>query len=253
MALLLNNMSGRRLMMKREDCCSDEQEKASGLRQANNYDMAQTICMFRKYLLAKTQHYNVGKSNMEESQLQLKRHIITTPSAPFIPPKFSSNLARPPTLLEQELLPGMRYDETESKSTNAKSSREELITIFYAGTVNVYSNVPHDKAQAIMLLARESSSPKSEVTKIPLLHQPRKSFCNLQSDLPIARKRSLQYFLEKRRQRLVDKSPYFHLKTKNEKNEPTTNNEKQKSLSLSPFPSRLGFFIPVSTNQVANG
>ncbi|KAK0590802.1 hypothetical protein LWI29_031881 [Acer saccharum] len=139
-------MSGRRFMMKTEDCCSDDQEKAGGLRQANNYDMAQTICMFRKYLLAKTHHYNVGKSNMEESQ-QLKRHIITTtiPSAPFIPPKFSSNLARPPTLLEQELLPGMRYDETESKSTNAKSSREEL-TIFYAGTVNVYSNVPHDKA-----------------------------------------------------------------------------------------------------------
>ncbi|KAK4845745.1 hypothetical protein QYF36_008638 [Acer negundo] len=94
---------------------------------------------------------------------------------------------------------------------------------------------------------------KSEVTKTPLLHHPRKSFCNLQSDLPIARKRSLQYFLEKRRQRLVDKSPYFHLKTKKEKSEPTTNNEKQKSLSLSPFPSRIGFFIPVSTNKVANG
>ncbi|KAK2662904.1 hypothetical protein Ddye_001478 [Dipteronia dyeriana] len=215
-------MSGRRFMMKTEDSCSDDaqfsikinkknmssndQEKAGGLRQANNCDMAQTVCMFRKYLLAKTQH-NVGKSNMEESQ-QLKRHIISTPSAPLIPPKFSSNLARPPTLLEKELLPGMRYDdETESKSTNAKSSREEL-TIFYAGTVNVYSNVPHDKAQAIMLLARESSSPKplvdmtkSEVTKTPLLHEPRKSFYNLQSDLPIARKRSLQYFLEKRRQR----------------------------------------------------
>ena len=67
-----------------------------------SYDMSQTICLFKKYLTRFQQ--NKRKSNMEESEVFKRRT-----SRPLLPPKFGSNLNRPAYLLEQALLPVLRY------------------------------------------------------------------------------------------------------------------------------------------------
>ncbi|KAH9292916.1 hypothetical protein KI387_041895, partial [Taxus chinensis] len=70
---------------------------------------------------------------------------------------------------------------------SGKQSGSAQLTIFYGGMVNVYDDISADKAQAIMLLAS---------TLKPI--QNNGSQPTTKSDLPIARKNSLQRFLEKR-------------------------------------------------------
>lgn len=66
--------------------------------------MSQTVCLFRKYLLARSQH-NIGKADMEELEVMNK-----SPSSPSLPPKFNrKSLFRPPSLLERKLFPEFRY------------------------------------------------------------------------------------------------------------------------------------------------
>ncbi|XP_075495832.1 protein TIFY 9-like [Primulina tabacum] len=81
------------------------------------------------------------------------------------------------------------------------------MTIFYNGTVAVFDVSSH-KAQDILKLAEEGGLPKSaecsksKQTAQYLLHA-------LNGDLPIARRKSLHSFLEKRKERLVMESPYL--------------------------------------------
>uniref|UniRef100_A0A2C9VJF7 Protein TIFY n=1 Tax=Manihot esculenta TaxID=3983 RepID=A0A2C9VJF7_MANES len=113
---------------------------------------SQILSMFRKYLYSKTQNDVVGKTNMEESEAIKLKH-----AARFTP--------RQASLLEQKLLRGIRKEEKQSEF-DGKSSAAQL-TIFYAGTINVYNNVPAHKAQAIMLLAGESSTSKPASVELP--------------------------------------------------------------------------------------
>ncbi|KAB2095228.1 hypothetical protein E1A91_A01G023300v1 [Gossypium mustelinum] len=83
------------------------------------------------------------------------------------------------------------------------------LTIFYNGTVSVI-NVPRDKAESIFKLAVEGSSKNIESVDSSKAANPSSDQQNLlearNGDLPIARRKSLQRFLEKRKERLT--SPY---------------------------------------------
>ncbi|KAE8669614.1 Protein TIFY 9 [Hibiscus syriacus] len=87
------------------------------------------------------------------------------------------------------------------------------LTIFYNGTVSVF-NVPRDKVKSIFKLAveLEGSSKNVESTDSSKVANPSNDRQNLletrNGDLPIARRKSLQRFLEKRKERLTCASPY---------------------------------------------
>ncbi|KAL4311369.1 hypothetical protein GQ457_01G001730 [Hibiscus cannabinus] len=85
------------------------------------------------------------------------------------------------------------------------------LTIFYNGTVSVF-NVSRDKAESIFKLAVEGSSKNVESADSSKVANPSSDQQNLlesrNGDLPIARRKSLQRFLEKRKERLTCVSPY---------------------------------------------
>ncbi|CAA0810956.1 Protein TIFY 10B [Striga hermonthica] len=98
------------------------------------------------------------------------------------------------------------------------------MTIFYAGQVLVFDDLPADKAKEIMTLAGKSfASPHTAHTAVispaagaatavapfgqpeRAVHVPHPALAN---DLPIARKHSLARFLEKRKDRITANAPY---------------------------------------------
>ncbi|XP_034206470.1 protein TIFY 4B-like [Prunus dulcis] len=226
----------------------DDQQRDISLRSMDEENnMSQSVWFFRKYLLTRSQN-NVAKTSMEaefESEIS-KGHSSPRP----LPPKFLGSNNFPGhrlSLLEQQLLPGLRCDDQSNRTS-------EQLTIFYDGIINVYDNIPANKAQAIMRSASENSSVKPLVAERlktdrqkPPLKPKSLSVSKIRAGLPMARRYSLQCFLEKRRGRNINNSPYaLHSEKQEDNYEATVNNESNESnkLSLLPFPSSLGYFYP---------
>lgn len=84
------------------------------------------------------------------------------------------------------------------------------LTIFYNGTVAVF-DVSQHQAENILKLAQEGGSKAVEAIDSKLVVSPtdqQQLLGRLNGDLPIARKKSLLRFLEKRKERLTLASPY---------------------------------------------
>nr|XP_011457581.1 PREDICTED: protein TIFY 3A-like [Fragaria vesca subsp. vesca] len=174
-----------------------------------------------------------------------------------------NNLRRLPSLLEQVLLPQLRSS-GEVEATPSKDKTTKQLTIFFDGVINVYNNIPVDKAQEILRLAGESSSLKPVVAERakPDVRKPSNksellSVSKLRAGIPLARRYSLQRFLEKRRDRVISRSPYtLPSEKQEEENEAKidkgkeSNEENRRLLpDLSPFPSQLGYFSLKSAHQ----
>ncbi|PPD77215.1 hypothetical protein GOBAR_DD25850 [Gossypium barbadense] len=105
-----------------------------------------------------------------------------------------------------------------ASGVNTTSLAQSQLTIFYGGKVSVFDAISAEKNAAtdyatispaltrcpsLQSTATALASPQAQLYPFP-----RTSFSKLQAELPIARRHSLQRFLEKRRDRLVNKNPY---------------------------------------------
>ncbi|XP_042466695.1 protein TIFY 3-like [Zingiber officinale] len=101
--------------------------------------------------------------------------------------------------------------EGEDFSNGNKFNNLLPLTIFYNGKMKVYNAISQEKAEAIMLIASAAARSASPAAA-EQLDRKVNPWNNLQDDtndeLPMARTHSLQRFLEKRRERMMEKSPY---------------------------------------------
>lgn len=114
-----------------------------------------------------------------------------------------------------------REEATKKMDTNTSVTKgvpeKAQMTIFYGGKVLVFNDFPADKAKEIMLLASNGST-TSVAPKLPessaLVPKVVPCFGNqrppqqIASEMPIARKKSLARFFEKRKDRIVSNGPY---------------------------------------------
>ncbi|KAJ8461335.1 hypothetical protein OPV22_034261 [Ensete ventricosum] len=104
-----------------------------------------------------------------------------------------------------------------AKLSDAKYLREigkDQLTIFYGGQILVFDNFPADKAKDLLLMASKGSvaDPAADCTSnepaVALQSSLPKPDQANSSDMPIARRNSLNRFLEKRKDRMGGKAPY---------------------------------------------
>ncbi|KAL9668792.1 hypothetical protein QQ045_006332 [Rhodiola kirilowii] len=167
---------------------------------------------------------------------------------------------RPPSLLEQSLLPKLsRLDDDDDASLSAEnSSIGAQMTIFYGGNVHVYDNVSVDQFDAIKLAVASQTTSKDlpEITKHTSKFNITPANSKLAATAPYlhhCRRHSIQQFLEKRRLRLANQViPYAAgPKDSNENKHRQSNSDDvggreagHKDFSPAPFPSKFGFSFP---------
>ncbi|GMH15093.1 hypothetical protein Nepgr_016934 [Nepenthes gracilis] len=94
-----------------------------------------------------------------------------------------------------------------------KSPETTPMTIFYGGKVCVY-DLPRDQAERILKFATgrsfKNGVAEDQDTAASPPTEERDLLGALNGDLPIFRRKSLEGFLEKRRERLISVSPYYY-------------------------------------------
>ncbi|MBA0878332.1 hypothetical protein Goshw_020177 [Gossypium schwendimanii] len=136
---------------------------------------------------------------------ELIKSVIASGSTNRNPVDWTKSFSVPSSPKEDRstLLPSLPVLNPALRSTPSEDSPP--LTIFYNGTVSVI-NVPRDKAESIFKLAVEGSSKNIESVDSSKAANPSSDQQNLlearNGDLPIARRKSLQRFLEKRKERL---------------------------------------------------
>ncbi|TMW87899.1 hypothetical protein EJD97_019299 [Solanum chilense] len=108
--------------------------------------------------------------------------------------------------LELAILPQLGHDDSKDPVSQRVTSESEQLTIFYAGIVHVYDNISVQKAESIMNLASENCNAK-EIKPTQKSQVPHHVY-KFQAELPIARRKSLKRFFEKRHNRITSKQPY---------------------------------------------
>ncbi|KAG5625688.1 hypothetical protein H5410_010906 [Solanum commersonii] len=113
--------------------------------------------------------------------------------------------------LELAILPQLQHDDTKVPVLPREKSESQQLTIFYVGIVHVYDNIPVQKAESIMNLARENCSQLisgSTYNAKEIKPTQKSQVYKFQADLAIARRKSLKRFFEKRHNRIISKHPY---------------------------------------------
>ncbi|KAI5661632.1 hypothetical protein M9H77_20955 [Catharanthus roseus] len=88
------------------------------------------------------------KDESRSSSSSTSKFIRTnSPSIPLIPPRASASTGgfRRVSFLERALFPGVNVDAVLPAPTPTEESKTAPLTIFYAGVINVYDDVPLDK------------------------------------------------------------------------------------------------------------
>uniref|UniRef100_A0A6N2L0C3 Tify domain-containing protein n=1 Tax=Salix viminalis TaxID=40686 RepID=A0A6N2L0C3_SALVM len=114
--------------------------------------------------------------------------------------------------------PSSRPATMATSGPNAAIPTLDQLTIFYGGSVNEIMLIAAAAVKPVDMKNSGSPAGTPVLTRSPSMqstaahhaqaYSRQNSFCRMQAELPIARRHSLQRFFEKRRTRLVSKSPY---------------------------------------------
>lgn len=144
---------------------------------------------FRKFL-DRQKSFRGMQSAISKIDPEVLKSVIASGSVNRGNPVPSQNsVSVPPSPAFSVFTPPKLRPSSESLSNTAP------LTIFYNGTVSVF-DTPKDKAETILKLALDATSDTQQLLE------------TLNEDVPIARRKSLQRFLEKRKERLTLASPY---------------------------------------------